>query len=123
MYEVLIFENRKGESTVKERLEELKGKSSNDKSARIALNKILEYIAVLERCGTRAGEKFTKHIEGDIWVLRPLPERIFFFGWVENKIVLLHCFRKKTQKTPKKEIERAKYNMDIFLEQKGGKRK
>jgi phage-related protein len=122
MHEVLIFENRRGESTVKERITELKNKSAKDKNARIALNKILEYVAVLERCGTRAGEKFTKHIEGDIWELRPLNDRIFFFCWIRNRIILLHCFRKKTQKTPKREIEQAKRNLCVFLEQKEGEK-
>ena len=55
MYEVLIFEDRKGYSSVKERLEDLKKRSDTDKRARVALNKILEYVSVLERCGTRAG--------------------------------------------------------------------
>lgn len=102
MYEVLLFEDRKGESTVKSRINEFQRKAGTDKTARISLNKILDYVAVLERRGTRAGEKFTKHIEGDIWELRPLNDRIFFFCWVQNKIVLLHGFLKKTQKTPRR---------------------
>lgn len=79
MFEVVIFKNRKGESSVKTRIDELKKRSTKDKQARVSLNKIHSYIAVLERCGTRAGEKFTKHIEGDIWELRPLNDRIFSF--------------------------------------------
>jgi phage-related protein len=118
MFEVLIFENNKGESSVKSRIEELQKKSETDKGSRIAFKKILEYIAVLERCGTRAGEKYTKHIEGDIWELRPLNDRIFFFCWIDKRMVLLHCFRKKTQKTPKKEIDQAKRNLYVFLEDK-----
>ncbi len=116
MYEILIFEDKKGHSTVKERISELRKKSSTDKKARIALNKILEYMSILERCGTRAGEKFTKHIKGDIWELRPLDNRIFFFYWGNKKIVLLHCFQKKSQKTPQREIEQAERNLYTFLE-------
>jgi phage-related protein len=66
MYEVLLFEDRKGESTVKDRLCELQKRAATDKRARVLLNKILEYVAILERKGTRAGEKYVKHIEGDI---------------------------------------------------------
>lgn len=118
MFEVIIFKNKNGESSVLEKIEELKNKASADKSARIELSKIFEYISILERCGTRAGEKYTKHIEGDIWELRPLNNRIFFISWINKKIVLLHCFRKKTQKTPKKEIEQAKRNLYLFLNEK-----
>ena len=85
MFEVIIFKTKKGESSVKARIDELAKKSVTDKQTRVALNKIHSYIAVLERCGTRAGEKFTKHIEGDIWELRPLSDRIFFFCWINKK--------------------------------------
>ncbi|MDZ5724784.1 type II toxin-antitoxin system RelE/ParE family toxin [Acetobacterium sp. K1/6] len=37
-----------------------------------------------------------KHIDGDIWELRPLADRIFFFYWKDNTFVLLHYFHKKT---------------------------
>ncbi|MGI6444144.1 MAG: type II toxin-antitoxin system RelE/ParE family toxin [Candidatus Ozemobacteraceae bacterium] len=57
-----------------------------------------------------------KHIEGEIWELRPLRDRIFFFAWQKNCFVLLHCFIKKTQKTPAKEISQAKRNMQSFIE-------
>ena len=34
--------------------------------------------------------------------------RIFYFIWRDNKLVLLHGFTKKTQKTPPREIQTAK---------------
>ena len=79
MFEITVFKNEKGESSVKALFEDLHKKSKKDKRARILFSKIFEYLAVLERMGTRAGEKYTKHIEGDIWELRPLDYRIFFF--------------------------------------------
>lgn len=36
------------------------------------------------------------------------------FGWADGDFVLLHSFVKKTQKKPKKEIERAKREMADF---------
>jgi len=57
-----------------------------------------------------------KHIEGDIWELRPLKDRIIFFYWQEDTFVLLHYFIKKTQKTPRREIEQAKRNLKDFLD-------
>jgi phage-related protein len=122
MFKIILFRNKKGESSVRTRIAELKKKSATDKSARIALTKIHEYISVLKECGTRAGEKYTKHIEGDIWELRPMNDRIFFFSWIDKQIVLLHCFIKKTQKTPKKELDQAKRNLYSFLEDENEKR-
>ena len=49
-----------------------------------------------------------KHIDGEIWELRPLRDRIFFVAWVDDSFVLLHQFMKKSQKTHLREIEKAK---------------
>ena len=57
-----------------------------------------------------------KHLEGDIWELRPLSDRILFVGWADNRFVLLHHFVKKTPKTPRREIERAQRNFADFME-------
>jgi phage-related protein len=98
----------------KEYLKELS--DSTDKGSRIKLNKIDYYLQTLRAYGTRAGEPFVKHIDGDIWELRPLRDRFFFFGWQGNNFILLHHFVKKTQKTPPKEIEQAKRNLKDFIE-------
>ncbi len=62
--------------------------------------------------GTMAGEPYIKHLSGDIWELRPLRDRILFAAWNGDGFVLLHQFMKQTQKTPPKEIERAKNNLE-----------
>ena len=64
--------------------------------------------------GTAAGEPYVKHLDGDIWELRPLRDRILFFAWDGNSFILLSCFMKSTQKTPKREIEKAKRLMEDF---------
>ena len=99
----------------REALDKLKIKSEKSKEARIIRNKILSYIKSLELYGTRVGEPIVKHIEDDIWELRPLNNRIFFFYFKDNKFILLHYFVKKTNKTPKKEIEEAKNRMNDFI--------
>ena len=55
-----------------------------------------------------------KHLDGDIWELRPLRDRIFFAAWIDDAFILLHHFMKKTQKTPKAEIEKAKRELKDF---------
>ena len=87
-----------------------------DKNARVNREKILAYMAALSEYGTRIGKSFVKHIDGNLWELRPLRNRIFFFYWKDDRFVLVHYFLKRTQKTPKKEIERARKNIKDFLE-------
>ena len=59
-------------------------------------------------------------IEGKLWELRPIPNRVFFATLEDNHLILLHQFRKKTQKTPKREIEQAKRELNDWLERKKG---
>ena len=106
MFKLNFYVAENGECQVMDYIESLEKR--NDKDSRIKLAKIRSYMSVLERLGTMAGEPFMKHIEGDIWELRPLRDRIFFVGWKDNRFVLLHQFMKKSQKTPKREIEQAK---------------
>lgn len=117
MYEIYFYRDKNGKEPVKEYL--IKLSNNNDKDSRINLNKIRDYIKILQMYGTRAGEPFVKHIEGDIWELRPLKNRILFVGWVNNNFILLHHFVKNTKRTPKKEIEKAKSNMIDFIKRGG----
>lgn len=41
--------------------------------------------------------------------------RIFYFTYYNHKYVLLHGFLKKTQRTPPKEIERARSYMEDYM--------
>ncbi len=108
MHQVEFYSDAHGNEPVKEFLMELQGKRDTDKSARILSEKIITYIRVLQEYGTRAGMPYMRHLDGDIWELRPQPERVLFFYCQQNKFILLHHFRKKSQKTPKKEIDCAK---------------
>lgn len=105
-YTIHFYKDKKGKEPVSEYLEELLAKT--DKDSRIKVKKIQDYMKVLMHYGKQAGEPYIKHIEGEIWELRPLRDRIFFVAWVNDSFVLLHHFMKKTQKTPSKEIEKAK---------------
>ena len=48
-------------------------------------------------------------------------DRIFFFYWKNNRFVLLHHYVKKSQKTPQKELKKAKHNLKDFLERNDNK--
>lgn len=116
MYDVEFYYDKSGKSEIVNFLDDLQVKAQTSKTARINREKILTYIGALSQYGTRIGKPYVKHIDGDLWELRPLRNRIFFFCWKDNKYVLLHHFIKKTQKIPPKEIAKAKSNLKDFLE-------
>lgn len=76
MYNVVFYKNKSGHEPVAEYIESLNKKK--DKDSRIKLNKIRDYIKLLQQYGTYIGEPIVKHLDGDIWELRPLKDRILF---------------------------------------------
>ena len=113
MHEIIFFTNSRGKQPVLDYLEELSRKT--DKSSRIKYSKILDYIEVLSEYGFSAGEPYLKHLDGSIWELRPLRDRVLFVAWADNSFVLLHHFMKQTQKTPLREIAKAKKEYEYLL--------
>ena len=114
MHDIYFYKDRNGNEPVKEYLAELAAKK--DKDSRIKLNKIRDYMKTLSVYGTQAGEPYIKHLDGEIWELRPLRDRILFVAWVNGSYVLLHQFMKKTQKTPAREIEKVKRELADIVE-------
>lgn len=114
MYAVRFYKDKNGREPVKEYLAKLGAKT--DKDSRVNLNKIRDYIKILSEYGTRAGEPFVKHLGGDIWELRPLRNRILFFGYDGQQFILLSHFIKRTRKTPQKEIKKAQNLMSDYIE-------
>ena len=102
MYEILFYRDKKGKQPLLEYLKELSLKK--DKDSRINFNKINDYIQALSEYGLALNEPYIKHIDGEIWELRPLRNRIFFVVWIDEKFILLHHFTKKTNKTPKESL-------------------
>lgn len=114
MYRIIFYEDKNGNSPVRDYTNEIALKT--DKDSYIKMKRIMRCFDKLAENGTRSGEKFVKHIEDEIWELRPAPDRILFAAWVENSFVLLHQFRKNTQKTPRSEIEKAIRELTDFKE-------
>ena len=118
MYHVEFYEDANGESKLWNFLEELRQKAATNKDTRIQFKQISLYIQLLADNGTRLNENITKHLEDNIWELRPGNNRVLYFYFKDDTFVLLHQFRKKTQKTPKRELERAKAERDDYLSRK-----
>ncbi|MBO6304430.1 MAG: type II toxin-antitoxin system RelE/ParE family toxin [Selenomonadaceae bacterium] len=114
MYQIEVYADKNGKEPLTEYLTELVLK--NDKNSRIKARKIQQYIKFLATSGTFIGEPIVKHIEGDIWELRPTNDRVLFVVMKQGKYLLLHAFTKKTVKTPKREIEKAKAEYKDYIE-------
>ena len=111
MYRIEFYEDKNGKSDVADFIRNLNAKAATSKESRINFNKIVAYLDMLEEMGTRIGEPVTKHLDGEIWELRPLRNRFLYAYYKDNRFVILHHFLKKTQKTPRREIEQAKRNL------------
>ena len=115
---VEFYETQDGECQVWDFLEGLRIKAATNKDARIQHKQASLYIELLQQNGTHLNENITKHLEDGIWELRPGNNRVFYFFFQDDVFVLLHQFRKKSQKTPKREIEKAKRERDDYLSRK-----
>ncbi|MCG2720067.1 MAG: type II toxin-antitoxin system RelE/ParE family toxin [Nanoarchaeota archaeon] len=81
--------------------------------------KVLREINILEKAGINSVFPHTSKIAGseykDLWELRTKFSsnnfRVIYFLHIKNKFILLHGFKKKTNKTPKRELEIAKRRM------------
>ena len=78
------------------------------------IKKIISYIDILSQRGLSISEPYIKYIEDKIWELRPLRYRILFSRIDNNSFILLSMFTKKTKKTPKNEIEKAKKLLEEY---------
>ncbi len=116
MYEIEFYEDKNGTSEIVNFIKELNIKAVTSKECRINFNKIVAYMDMLEELGTRVGEPVTKHLDGEIWELRPLKNRFLYAYYKDNKFIILHHFIKKTRKTPRHEIEQAKRKLQDYLE-------
>lgn len=114
MYRIHFYREKNGSRPVADYIRELAGK--NDKDSRIKLHKIQEYVKALRAYGLQLKEPYIKHLDGEIWELRPLRDRILFVTWHNGSFVLLHHFMKKTQRTPQREIEKAKRELADLIE-------
>lgn len=67
----------------------------------------------------QAKEPLVKHLEDKLWELREESKtniyRIIYFFYTGRRIILLHGFQKKTQKTPTKELEIARTRYQDFI--------
>lgn len=109
MWEIELFVTATGEEVVAAFLDSLPRKHRA---------KAIWEIELLSIQGTSLTQPYVKHINGDLWELRIKfasdISRIFYFIPMKDKIVLLHGFIKKTNKTPPGEIDIARKRMEDY---------
>lgn len=81
--------------------------------------KIVKYIEWLRANDGILDEPYSRHIKGKIRELRvdfgKNRFRIFYFLFIKKTIVILHGFKKDTQKTPPYEITKAEKRLEEVL--------
>jgi len=112
-FEVEFYETPNDDQPAKEFLLSL------DKKMRA---KMADTISILQDNGYELREPYSKHLSEGIFELRAKVgsdiTRVLYFFYVDRHIILTNGFIKKTQKTPPKEIERAKKYRADYLRRK-----
>lgn len=115
-FEVLFYEKEDGTEPAKDFILSLDTKMKT---------KMFRTIKMLQDNGYRMREPESKALEDGIMELRVKVgsniSRVLYFFIVGKKIILTNGFIKKTQKTPRSEIELAKKYRADFLRRKGNK--
>jgi phage-related protein len=80
---------------------------------------VARLLSLLEEFGTSLGRPYVRYVEGKLWELRPRAVRLLYFAHTGRRFVILHAFRKKSRKTPRKHISIAQRRLAEFLEREG----
>ena len=109
-FEILFYEKENGSVPVQEFLLSLNIKMRA---------KMVRTIELLETYGNDLREPYSKYLEYGIFELRSKIgsdiSRVFYFFMVGQQIVITHGYIKKSRKTPKEEIERARKYREDYL--------
>ena len=110
MYEVIEYKTQSNNCPYQDYLYDLARAKDNT----LLVSTIKLYVKMLKEYGFQINEKFNKKAakivdkENGIYELRPKKTRVlYFFKNDDQQYVLLHAFTKKTNKTPKSEIDKA----------------
>jgi phage-related protein len=81
--------------------------------------KLARIFDLLEGEGISVGKPYVAPLEDKLYEIRIEQDtniyRILYFAYTDKRFILLHGFQKKTQKTPKKELDLSKERMKAFL--------
>lgn len=111
----VIFYEQEGRNPVRAFLESL------DKKTQVRFAWSIEQLRLRN---VQARKPLVDHVEGKIWELREESQtniyRLLYCMASGRRIVFLHGFQKKTEKTPRREIAIAQRRLDELLASEGG---
>ena len=76
--------------------------------------RIIKTINLFSDYGCKLSAKYLKKLNHEIWELRAEKQRVLF-GFVKESIIIVNIFYKKTQKTPRREIDVAIKRLKNYL--------
>jgi phage-related protein len=110
-WELVFYETASGNSPVIEFLDEL---SADDTSG------VTDVLELLQIYGVRLGMPHARRLQGtDLWEIRTrgrVHHRILYVSVTRQRMLLLHGFTKKTEKTPAREIRTAEVRLKDYRE-------
>lgn len=109
-FEIIVYSKKDGTEPVVDFIYSLSSKLKA---------KLIQEVDLLADMGNELREPYSKHLEDGIFELRVKQgseiSRVLYFFVIGKKIILTNGFVKKSQKTPKQEIELAKsYRADYL---------
>lgn len=108
-WRIIFYTDARGRCDVREYIDELP-------KARRA--QVYHHLKLLRELGVMIRKPYAKPVKNHkpLWELRPGSHRLFYFAHTGRLFVILHAFRKKGWRIPKKEIAIAERRMNDFLE-------
>lgn len=79
---------------------------------------LLQRVAQNPRGPAALGHETSHQIRGDIYQLRHGPLRVLYFNGERRSIICSHGFKKKTGKTPRRQIKKAERALNEYREAK-----
>lgn len=113
MYEIEIYSTQSGNSPMREYMHKLAAKNKTNEIAQIKLS-----MERLKQYGMAINNTFPntiRKIQDGVYELRPGSNRVFFFYYIDTKFVVLHAYKKQSNKAPKSQIDKAIKEMKDYI--------
>jgi len=108
MWNIVFYVDHRGKCPPREFIEELPVMEQA---------KIRNVLRLLQEFGSNLSMPHAKQIKGKLWELRPGGVRLFYFAHIGQQFVILHGYRKQSQKAPDREIEIAMRRMQELMDE------
>jgi len=113
-WQLIYYETAGGNSPIRDYFESL----SSQEAARVTVE-----LDLLQALGVSLGMPHVRPLRGKLYELRVrgrLQHRVLYVAASGQRLVLLHAFTKKTQETPRKEIDLAERRWNDYQTRLGG---